>query len=348
MFFKKKSSRQPGIIKRFFRSIFSVVILTAFVVGIAFGVQQIAKLDTDKLNALAGPVLVKVGLDEDAAGEVAGEFAERVSQTGINKTIQVDSSEKIVSSKDEEGTEILAESNKMPVARIALMADAHEDWDNFNKAINEAKRLDVDYIFYLGDFTTVGDIPNLEKGREILDSSGIDWEAIPGDHDLVVSADKDGGNGLENFLFVFEDNYKMITIADTTFLLFDNSANFTPLDEKRFTWFLNNISTADFAILSQPIYHSAGSLMMGVVEGEEILDINNQRKILLSSVQKSDVKVVFGGDHHQSSVSLDPENEDLKHVVVGAIASRRNFQTPRFMILNLYAGEDYDIEEILL
>ena len=348
MFFKKKSSRQPGIIKRFFRSIFSVVILTAFVVGIAFGVQQIAKLDTAKLNAFAGPVLVKIGLDEDAAGEVAGEFAERVSQTGINKTIQVDTSDKSVGPKGKENTEILAETKKIPVARIALMADAHEDWENFNKATNEAKRLNVDHIIYLGDFTDWGDVPNLEKGRELLESSGIKWEALPGDHDLAQSVAEEGGNGLDNFLFVFEDNYKILNIANTTFLLFDNSANFTPLDEKRFTWFLSNIADADFAVVSQPIYHSAGNLMMGMVDGEEVLDLNNQRKILLSSVQKSDVKVVFGGDHHQSSVSLDPENKDLKHVVVGAITKRRNIQTPRFMILNLYEGEDYDIKEILI
>ncbi len=345
MFFKKRNSRQPGILKRFVRSIFSVVILTAFVVGIAFGVQQMARLDSDKLNALAGPALVKLGLDEDAVGEVAGEFAERVSQTGINKTIQVDASEEKSVSVE---PEILSDSKKAPRARIALMSDAHEDWDNFNKALNEAKRLDVDYILYLGDFTDWGDVPTLEKGRELLEASGIKWEAIPGDHDLAQSAAEEGGDGLTNFLFVFEDNYKMLEIADSNFLLFDNSANFTPLDEARFTWFLNNVANADYVVMSQPIYHTAGNLMMGISGGEEMVDLNNQRKILLGAVQGSDVQVVFGGDHHQSSVSLDPENDALKHVVVGAITKRRNIQTPRFMILNLYEGREYDIEEILL
>lgn len=362
---RNKRKKNRSLFSRIFRSFFAIIILSGFVYGLALFTKELAFLDSEKVNTLAGPLLNKVGVDEDLAGEVAGEFATRVSQTGISKDNDLQkttSAEKYLSSTnnleqvastDEE--DILATSTdregtgtKKPSLQIALMSDVHENWDALVEAINISESANVDYILYLGDFTDWGDITSLEKGKELLDETNIKWFALPGDHDLAQSASKNGDGGLENFNAVFGSNYKIITLNDVNFMLLDNSANFTPLDELRFTWFLNNIADTDFLFLSQPLYSENSTVVMGVVDGEEVTDVNNQRKVLLSKVQESSVQAVFAGDHHRSSVSTDLVRDDLKHIVVGALTKSRNIQTPRFSILNIYNDGSFDLDEIVL
>ena len=57
---KDKSRLTP--IKRLFRTTFSVFILTAFILGIAFFVRNLSSVDTSRLVSLASPVLEKLGL----------------------------------------------------------------------------------------------------------------------------------------------------------------------------------------------------------------------------------------------------------------------------------------------
>lgn len=371
MFKKKKTKKTQGLGGRIARTFFSIIILTGLVYGLALLTKSISNLDSETFAQTASPILARLGLDEEEAGEVAGVFVERFAQTGINKnpkltavkstrqgsTIAEDTNDKysdVASNINEQDVlstssgDILTDSDTQPVLKIALMADVHEDWDNFSKALENAKLLGVDEVFYLGDFTDWGDIPNLQKGRDLLDESGLSWEALPGDHDLAESASRTAGYGLENFYEVFGEDYKMITLAGFNFLLFDNSANYTPLDEERFTWFLNNIGNADFVVLSQPIYHETSLILMGIVDGEEIEDVNNQRKVLLSKIEDSGVLAVVAADHHRSSISADPTNSDLEHIVVGALTNRRNIQTPRYTIMNIFEDGSYTLDEVIL
>ena len=61
---KDKSRLTP--IKRLFRTTFSVFILTAFILGIAFFVRNLSSVDTSRLVSLASPVLEKLGLIHNA------------------------------------------------------------------------------------------------------------------------------------------------------------------------------------------------------------------------------------------------------------------------------------------
>ena len=363
LFKKRRRSRKKNFLARIFRSFVAVVILTAFVLGVALATKQVATMDAKTFAKIASPVTQKLGISEEKTGEVAGEFIERFSQTGINKETPVDvkydarydSDSKDMKdvqsdsdSAEDDGEILTSDKSKRPLVQVALLADAHEDWDNLEAALEEAEDLDVDQVFFLGDFTDWGDVPGLKNGKEMLDESGLAWEALPGDHDLAQSASKTGGGGLENFLEVFGHNYGTTKLGGYTFMYFDNSANFTPLDEERFTWFLDHVEDADFVLLAQPIYHDKSLILMGIVDGEEIEDVNNQRKMLLSKVRQAEVKAVVAADHHMSSVSKDPERASLRHFVVGALASSRNLQTPRFSVLSVYADGSYTLDEVVL
>lgn len=352
---KRRSSRSPSLFGRLFRSLFAILILTGLVYGLSLSIKGIYNLDSETFAAYTAPVLSRIGLTEEETGEVAGEFVQRFNQTGINtyprveKTYTPDSPDGTLPSVAAEGSsDILSNSDVQPLAKIALMADVHEDWDYLEKALENAKQLNVDTVFYLGDLSDWGDVTTLEKGRSILEESNLPWEILPGDHDLAQSASRNEGYGLENFQEVFGIDYKLVEIGGYTFMLFDNSANFTAIDETRFTWFLSNIGNADYVVLAQPIFHPTNPVIMGLVDGDETKIVADQRNIILSQIRKANVKAVIAADQHISSINVDASDTELTHIVVGALTKRRNYQTPRYSIMNLFANGDYTIDEVIL
>jgi calcineurin-like phosphoesterase family protein len=341
--FLRRRNKKPGIFKRLLRSIFAVCILTAFVLGVAFLVKGMSELNVDKFTATASPLFNKLGLNEKAAGEVAGDFISRVANTGFKKDpVEVSADETFNGA-------VIGGSTKRSakVASIAIMADNGDEFDVLQAGVKKATELNVDYIFHLGDLTDWGDVDSLKKAKAILDSSGVKWYAIPGDHDLAQSVGQNK-EGDYNFLQVFGKNYTKVSVAGSNIILLDNSANFTPMSEERFTWFLNEIDTADFVFLSQPLYHPFSSVVMGKVDGKEQKDLYNQASIMLSKVRNSSTKAIFSAAHHISSGHPDAERTSLMHYVVGALSVKRNPQiTPRFYVLTLYENGDYSVDEIL-
>jgi hypothetical protein len=340
MIFKSRRKKST-VLKRLVRSFVAIIILTAFVLGVAYFVRGMYGFNADKFARVAEPVSGRLGLNAEEAGEVAGKFIHRVSQTGIN-------TQKVPESKAEEGVsksnhESDSSDNDTPNRKvIALVADSGNDFDSLRKAMTKIQGLDVDYVVHLGDHTDWGDVESLSQSRAILDESGLFWHALPGDHDLAETM------GVENFLNVFGVNYEMLSVPSANIMIFDNSANFTLMDEARFSWFLNQVDGADIVLLSQPIYHPTNERVMGIFEGEESVDVRNQAKIMLSKIRKSEAKAIFGADQHMSSVNVDPEDNSLSHIVVGALASSRNLQTPRFTLLYVYEDGTYEIEEVIL
>lgn len=353
MVFKRRRKRKNSFFRRAFRSTFAIIILTAFVFGISLFVKELSSLaqDSNKVGRLAAPLLAQLGLPQEDAGQVAGEFVERFSQTGLvkNDVSSLDSTSNNATNDANEGNkEFSTASNKSikdsskKLFSIALFAESEDDIDNLQLAIDKAISLDVDYIVHLGDLTQWGDVESLTTIKKVLSESGISWYAVPGDLDLGQSV------GTSNFLSVFNTNYTMLTLKDINILVLDNSANYTPLDEERFTWFLNNIKKADFVMFSQPLYHPTNPKVMGIVDGETQEDVYNQKNILLSEIRKYDIKAIFAADQHMASKSADEEKENLFHYVVGALAKRRNLQTPRFSVLTVFEDGAYDVSEIIL
>ncbi|OGC68669.1 hypothetical protein A2415_02360 [candidate division WWE3 bacterium RIFOXYC1_FULL_39_7] len=319
----------------------AIVVLTVFVLSISFFVKGLSNADSEKLLGYLEPVFDKFNIDEDQLGEVAGKFVSRIGET---KVLDADRSQDSTDPDAPEGDkeEQISHNEDDKLLTIALLSDTHNDFDNLREALASVKETSASEVFFLGDFTELGLIEDLEEAKKVMDESKIDYLAIPGDHDLWKTV------GPENFNTVFKKNNHSITLNGIKFVLLDNSANYTLISEETINWFKTEIADADFVLLSQPLYHPELQVVMGVVNGEEEPAVKAQAVELLKLIRESDVQAIISGDQHRSDINSDPEKKELKHVVVGALTDERNLQTPRFSIMNVYLGDDFDIKDVVL
>ena len=243
--------------------------------------------------------------------------------------------------------------------KMALLADSEGGWENLGRAVDKAKDLSVNAIFFLGDLTRWGEKEDLLQGREILSKSGITTIIIPGDHDLAASVSAGDEGGREIFNEVFKDSDILVNVAKEyniegyKFIFLDNSANFSPLTEEELKWFKKEVQSSDFVILSQPLYHSTNYRIMGIVDGEKISSVYIQGQELLSWIRESNVKAVISADQHIYSNLPDNIKHNLRHIVIGALVPNsieeiRNPQAPRFGVLEVYSDGSFKVEDVVL
>ncbi len=236
------------------------------------------------------------------------------------------------------------ESKSKPIESVvALVSDSENDWESLSRVVQSLDNKVVPYAFHLGDITQLGVMSDLKEARKITDNSSINFNFVPGDRDLWKSS------GTTNFVSVFGQNYKMVTIGSIDFLLIDNSNEYEGIDENQWKFIESNISNAEYVILHNPIYFSDS--LLGLVRkgmGQYSEAVEGQRERLLSAVRKSNVKAVFAGDQHLFSETADTEKPELNHYVVGALSIDRNIQQPNYALLTLYADGDYHVEQVYL
>ncbi len=325
----------PGFFGRLLRSLLSITILTALVLGIAYSVKQLSTLSPQKLVRVSTPLLDKLGVDSDKVqklGEVAGVLIEKTSENTPETT------------EDAKDAKV--------VFTAAIMSDAENDTESFAQALKQAKEKKVEAVFYLGDFTNWGDEKSLQTMKDILDDSDLIYYAIPGDHDLAASVKDGDQSGLLYFKKVFGNNFHSIMINSKKFVMLDNSANFTTISVDLMDWFKTETDLADFVMLSQPLYHPIIKLVMGTANGEEVPNVKAQADDLLQAIRQSDTKAIIAADQHTFSKNTDPEKPTLQHIVTGALVKNdgelRNPQTPRFTLLEIYDNDTFKVKEIVL
>jgi len=350
--------KKPSSFGRFVRFIFAAVILSALVLGIAYGVKFIYKSDINSLALQTKNLLAKfnINVDEKKVGEVAGKFVERVSQTNLGSGVSI--------SRDTGSNDNTAVSgyNKKVLLKMAVLADVHEDLQNLEKALKIAGDKGVKYVVVVGDITNYGDVAALEKVKNVLEKSGAKYFILPGDHDLAQSV------SVDNFKQVFGADYNVEDLYGVKFLLLDNSFNYSVLPAQEISWLQQNIDKTDFVFMSQPLYTSGLSsffekIYMGSTttapETEELKQkqeaVKDQGVLILNLIRsQSSVKAVFSGEHHKSSKQTDPNRTSLEHYVVGAVSSTVNdypqsiIQTPRFSLLTIYEDKTYQVEDVVI
>ena len=82
---RRQSDKGSQLTGRLFRSVVSIVVLTAFVLFISLFVRELSDFNVSKAVKYAKPLLARlhIKIDEEQIGQVAGEFAQRISQTNI-------------------------------------------------------------------------------------------------------------------------------------------------------------------------------------------------------------------------------------------------------------------------
>lgn len=343
-----KNANRPGFLKRAVRSTISITVLTTLILGIALLMREASSIDSQKLATLSGPLLDTLGIEDITAGQVAGNKAKRTSKivTEVFPTKANQNSEVI--DQNTGSARSVRDLDKTVLFSVGIFADSHSDLTNLSKAIELAKEEEVSALFHLGDLTDLGVVRYLEESKSILDSSGIDYYAIPGDRDLWESV------GPENFISVFGDNKYSVIIEGYKFVVLDNSANYTVLSQELINWFNTEVVDADFVLLSQPLYHPSNDKVMGVTSGEEVGLLKEQADSLLNTIRKSNVKAIIAAEQHMSSEHPDLEKPELTHIVVGAITSTINdkpqelLQKSRFSTLKVYEDATYEIFDVIL
>ncbi len=334
------NNRNPGFLRRSFRSLLSITVLSALVLSISYFIKYVSTLDTETALNYTAPLLGRLGIDKESVGEVAGKVSVRVSQD----------------IEELNGAAPFVEANTDPVVvkqdsllKIAVLADSHDDSVNLASALDLASKNNANLIFHLGDITNLGLIEDLEKAKELLEASTAPYFALPGDRDLWQSV------GTQNFLEVFESDFHTVTFNGINLVLLNNSATYTPISQETLDAFASALLNADFVFLSQPLYHPLNSKSMGYdAEGEIVQELYDQAQSILTLVRASNVKAVISAEHHISSNYSDPVKPELRHITVGAVTStvnnrpQRLLQSPRFSILNVFEDRSFKMEEIIL
>lgn len=358
----KYRSRKKGPVARIIRSILSIVVLSTLVLSITLIIKELSSFNSDKFASGVGYVLQKVNIDinEDALSD----FLSNTFYGIMGVKIGTNSSR---GSVIDNGASSDSTGEKKELFKIALMSDVHEDLGNLATAIYKAKEMGVSKLFILGDLTNYGDTDSLAKVKEVLDGEKIDYVVIPGDHDIAQSTD------VSNFKKVFGSDYQLLDISGVKFLFINNSANFTKMDTAQIAWIENNIKDSDFVLMSQPLYTKGiqslfninfekmymGSLREDVTDPdlkEKQETVRSQGISLLDLIRKStNVRAVFAGDHHRSSVVKDEQRSDLNHYVIGAITgvltseySQKILDHSQFTILTVYSDKTFKTENIVI
>ena len=319
---KRKRVRNLRFLVKFIKGIFSVVILSGFLIGLF--------LCLENLPFLVSKISSKIGI------------------SGVGDLVLIDSSQR---KEAEDGSKEALGSQKTTLT-IGLIADSEGDNESLEKALDGLNDRNVDAVFFLGDLTQYGSLDLLRAVKDILNRFELKVLIIPGDHDLAASADDGDLSGRRNFREVFGDNIHLYESRGHNFMLFDNSPNFSKISEEDLAWFENNLPETDFVILSQPLYHPTNQRVMGMFDGDVVSTVRAQAEEMLTKIRESNVKAIIAADQHFFSKNTDPERADLLHIVVGALISNkgsfRNPQSSRYAILKIYENGNYKVEEIVL
>lgn len=357
---RRRYRKKVTFIQRFFRSIIAIVILSAFILGIALMVKEMAGLDPYGVVKLASPVLEKVGISTEKAGEVAGSFAERLLKTSIapSESYKEDLGGRVGitdgSEDDNLGDGDTSSTSRRIVFKAVMMGDSANDNAALNKALDLAGGLNANRVFYLGDYTQVGELNNLQAAKSIMDESGLLYYSLPGDRDLDINSSPADFN---NYYSVFGEPRFSVTINDVNigaikFVLLNNAANYTPIDNETLGQFYQELEGADYVILPQPLYHpmaSYGKPVMGVVNGETVPVMKDQANEILSKIRESNVKSIIAGDQHSFDRVLDEQKPGLEHVSIGPVSKERAEQSvSSITLLTIYDNDTYSVEEVKL
>ena len=355
---KENNQKRTSLLLRFVRIVLSVVLLSALILGITLFIKQVSSLDSVKLSEVFNNLLsakeTKAGAGK--IGTFISNLLEKLKKNNIDLSYVSGS---LLKSSDG-GASSDRNDNKRVLVKLCLLADIHQDKVNLLKASEKVKSAGCKSMLVIGDITNFGDVSSLSEIKHTLDLSGVEYYAIPGDHDLAQSV------GAENFKKVFGVNYHLLDSSGVNFLMIDNSANFTPIDVTQTAWIQNNIKNVDFILLSQPLYTEGltlpfSSMFMGSLrmppESEDLKDkqqvVKDQGRSLLELIRGAEnVKAIFAGEHHSSSKVVDLVRVGLTHYVIGAVTStidelpQSAIQTSRFSVLTVYEDKNYSVEDI--
>lgn len=324
MFGRHNKRRSTNIVFVLFRLVLSMMMFAVLLGGVYSAYKHFSGLDPLKLDPQA------------VLSEVLGVISSRkilVQQS--NKIIPLDNPIKTTNDKLE--------------FQFLLLADTHNDNSDLNKALNQAKEKfpGLKFIIGLGDYTDVGTIAELKNAKNELDSSGLRYFLVAGDHDLWDSRNKQLAPAT-NYNEVFGPVFQSFLFNNFYFLLLDNSDDYKGFGETQQKWIESELEKAKkdsvrgaFVFLHEPLYHPSSDHVMGKVEK----DLKQQARDLMFQLKSANVKRVFAGDIHFFSEYSEPVT-GLPMVTTGAVTIERNPQAPRFAVVSVFENGSTKVQDV--
>lgn len=227
-------------------------------------------------------------------------------------------------------TPVFENKKEIREIKIVLVADIHNDWEEFSKAVRMIKEDGDELVIVVGDMTVYGKSGELEKAKSELKNSGIKYAVVPGNHDAYRSlAGKNIYDG------VFEKRYQVIRIDDLKLILIDNS-NYRGLGTDQWSWIETEVAECKrllcLAVMHMPLNNSFSTHLMG----EDNVKVTAEARKLLKLLVDNRVKQIEAGHlHYATSYEL----EGIRTDIVGAISRERNTQSPRYTELVIRGNE---------
>lgn len=332
MFFSahKKSSPIVG----FFRLILTILMFVLMSGGLYAAFQGFSGVDPLSINPKAF---------------VSAILASKDPQQIIRAILDLDLSKSLNKQEIFTGSFAPETSAKQIRFSFVLVSDSHSENNYLQKALLQAKSLTPQpaFIIGLGDYTEVGTINELKQAKAEFDQIGIRYFVIPGDHDLWDGRDKTA-DPLQNFTQVFGSDYQVFSYQGVKFILINNADNYTGIDQKQSDWIDSQLSVGGqdkvklmLAFVHEGLYHPSSDHYMGRVTES----LKKQAKNLTLTLKSGGVNEVFSGDIHFFSRYTEPQL-GLNMTTIGAVASARNTQAPRFALVNIYDDFEFDVKDI--
>lgn len=231
-----------------------------------------------------------------------------------------------------------------PVLKFSVIGDPESDLPNLKKALEISKRRGSEFVVLVGDLTQVGSKIQLEQIKEVLNYSGLKYYVVPGNHDLYASR-KQTKDPKKYFREVFGKPYYSLLINKISFLFLDNSDDQKLMENEQIEFIKSNLNkfgkNLNFIFFHMPVYHPTSDYIMGYQNNE----ISKQKDELLDILKNASVSAIFAGHLHKTA---SYEWEGIKMYVAGSVNSTRNWQTPRFLEVEVFENKEFKVSEIEL
>ena len=344
---KKDKRRRPNIVFVTFRLILSLLIFAVLLGGVYSAYKQFSGVDPVKLSP--GALISSFASGEKLFNTAAGLLASAPKNVipGRSEATTPESSNK--DSGQARMTENGRPKPKPAVSlKFALMADSHNENNLLAKALSQTKEAKAPFIIGLGDYTEVGTVKELEDVKKEFDLIGIRYFLTAGDHDLWDSRDR-GLSAASNFNQVFGPGNQAFIFGNAGIIILDNGDNYTGFGENQINWLNSELEklkgnpaiNAIFVMVHEPLYHPSSTRVMGKVTP----GLKEEAGRVIKLLKDAGIKQVFSGDIHYFTEYSEPET-GLPMTTIGATASLRNTQNPRFGMVTVYEDGSYKVEDV--
>lgn len=243
----------------------------------------------------------------------------------------------------EENEQENAQKAKKAVLKIAIVSDSGGENDLLKRALTQAQGKGIDFVIGLGDWTTIGTIAQLSVAKQVFDDSKLEYYVTAGDHDLWASRNR-GDDPATNFNQSFGKAAHLIEKNRIQIVILDNSDIYKGIASDSWELLFNGLKKdvkLRFVMAHKTPFHPDSDHIMG----QDAQNVKAQAENLLAILEEGQIAGFFSGDLHFFAQFKTPKNA-VKITTIGAVASQKNFQGPRFATVTVYDDYSWEVEDI--